>query len=107
METPIFAALADPTRRQLLTNLAENSPKTATQLATEYPITRQAILKHLTILAEAGLVTVRQQGRDKQYTLTPEPLGEVEQWVKAISMSWEARLLRLKVFLETEETSKA
>jgi len=107
METPIFAALADPTRRQLLTNLAENSPKTATQLATEYPITRQAILKHLTILAEAGLVTVRQQGRDKQYTLTPEPLGEVEQWVKAISISWEARLLRLKVFLETEETSKA
>ena len=107
METPIFAALADPTRRQLLTNLAENSPKTATQLATEYPITRQAILKHLTILAEAGLVTVRQKGRDKQYTLTPEPLGEVEQWVKAISISWEARLLRLKVFLETEETSKA
>ncbi len=104
MDAPIFAALADPTRRQLLTHLAESSPKTATQLATEYPITRQAILKHLTILAEAGLVTVQQQGRDKQYTLTPEPLVEVEQWVKAISTRWEARLLRLKTFLETEET---
>ena len=106
METPIFAALADPTRRQLLTDLAEGRPKTATQLAAEYPITRQAILKHLTILAEAGLVTVRQQGRDKQYTLTPEPLGEVEQWVKAISAKWEERLLRLKVLLEAEETTQ-
>lgn len=104
METPIFAALADPTRRQLLADLAEGNPKTATQLAAAYPITRQAILKHLTILAEAGLVTVQQQGRDKQYTLTPEPLVEVEQWVEAISTRWEARLLRLKTFLETEET---
>lgn len=106
METPIFVALADPTRRHLLIHLAEGSPKTATQLAAEYPITRQAILKHLTILAEAGLVTVRQQGRDKQYTLTPEPLGEVEQWVKAISARWEARLLRLKLLLETAERDK-
>ncbi|MEZ4730032.1 MAG: helix-turn-helix transcriptional regulator [Caldilineaceae bacterium] len=70
MATPIFAALADPTRRQLLADLAEGSPKTATQLALAYPITRRAILDALTILAEAGLVTVRQQGRDKQYTLT-------------------------------------
>lgn len=107
MATPIFAALADPTRRQLLADLAEGSPKTATQLALAYPITRQAILKHLTILAEAGLVTVRQQGRDKQYTLTPEPLVEVEQWVKAISTQWEARLLRLKLLLETAEPNKA
>lgn len=103
MDTPIFAALADPTRRQLLTHLAESSPKTATQLAAAYPITRQAILKHLTILAEAGLVTVRQQGRDKQYTLTPEPLDEVEQWVKVISKKWEERLQRLKVLLEADD----
>lgn len=99
----IFAALADPIRRQLLATLAEYGPKTATQLATEYPITRQAILKHLTLLAEAGLVTVHQQGREKRYTLTPEPLSEVEQWVKAISTQWEIRLLRLKALLEATE----
>lgn len=104
METPIFAALADPTRRQLLTDLAEGHPKTATQLAAEYPITRQAILKHLTILADAGLVTVQQQGREKRYTLTPEPLEEVEQWVKAISAKWGERLLRLKALLEAEKS---
>lgn len=103
MDALLFAALADPTRRQLLATLAESSPKTATQLATKYPITRQAILKHLTILAEAGLVTVQQQGREKQYTLTPEPLMEVEQWVKVISTKWEERLLRLKALLEAED----
>lgn len=101
-EQPIFAALADPTRRSLLLNLAENSPKTATRLAQEYPITRQGILKHLDILEAAGLVTVQQQGREKRYTVTLEPLSELDQWIKAISAKWDNRLLRLKAFLESE-----
>lgn len=102
METLLFAALADPTRRQLLATLAASSPKTATQLAAEYPITRQAILKHLTILAEAGLVTVQQQGREKRYTLSPAPLSAVEAWVKAISTVWAQRLARLNDLLADE-----
>ena len=103
MDTPIFAALADPTRRKLLVSLAENSPKTATQLAEEYPITRQGILKHLHILEDAGLVAVYQQGREKRYTLTPEPLSEIDQWIKDISHRWDERLLRLKTLLENED----
>jgi DNA-binding transcriptional ArsR family regulator len=99
---PIFAALADPMRRKLLINLAENSPKTVTQLAREYPITRQGILKHLHILCDAGLVAVHQQGRDKRYTLTPEPLSELEQWIKELNAKLDERLLRLKVFIENE-----
>jgi DNA-binding transcriptional ArsR family regulator len=99
-DTAVFAALADPMRRKLLLNLAENGSKTATQLAEEYPITRQGILKHLNILEEAGLVTVYQTGRDKRYTLTPEPLTELEQWIKEINVIWDERLLRLKVFVE-------
>ena len=106
MDTPIFAALADPTRRDLLVNLAEHSPKTATQLAEEYPITRQGILKHLHILEVAGLVAVHQIGREKRYSLTPEPLSEVDQWVKDLSARWDERLLRLKHFLENEESHK-
>lgn len=102
MDTPIFAALADPVRRSLLVNLAENSPKTATQLAREYPITRQGILKHLKVLEEAGLVAVHQKGREKRYVLTPEPLSELDQFVKEISAKWDERLLRLKAFLEDE-----
>jgi DNA-binding transcriptional ArsR family regulator len=101
-DAPIFAALADPMRRKLLVNLAENSPKTVTQLAREYPITRQGILKHLHILQDAGLVDVHQQGREKRYTLTPEPLSELEQWIKELSLKWDERLLRLKSLLEAE-----
>jgi DNA-binding transcriptional ArsR family regulator len=105
-KSAIFAALADPTRRDLLANLAENSPKTATQFADEYPITRQGILKHLNILEDAGLVAVHQQGREKRYTLRPEPLSELEQWIEEISAKWDARLLRLKHFLENEDLSE-
>jgi DNA-binding transcriptional ArsR family regulator len=103
-DVTIFTALADPLRRDLVTNLAENSPRTATQLAAEYPITRQGILKHLHILEDAGLVAVRQQGREKRYTLTPAPLGELDQWIKDVGAKWDARLLRLKLFVESEET---
>jgi DNA-binding transcriptional ArsR family regulator len=53
----VFAALADPTRRTILAELARRGPATATDLANRLPITRQAIAKHLTLLAEAGLVT--------------------------------------------------
>jgi DNA-binding transcriptional ArsR family regulator len=103
-EATIFTALADPIRRDLVTNLAENSPRTATQLAAEYPITRQGILKHLHILEDAGLVAVYQQGREKRYTLTPAPLGELDQWIKDVGAKWDARLLRLKLFVESEES---
>jgi DNA-binding transcriptional ArsR family regulator len=103
MDAPVFAALADPMRRSLLVNLAENSPRTATQLAQEYPITRQGILKHLNILEEAGLVAVHQKGREKRYSLTPEPLTELERWIKDLESLWDKRLLRLKTLLENEE----
>lgn len=102
----IFAALADGMRRRLLADLAEHSPKTATQLAEKYPITRQGILKHLTILEAAGLVTVHQAGREKRYILTPAPLSELEAWINAISAKWDERLLRLKTLLESESAGE-
>src|SRR5262245_3882407 len=98
----LFAALADPLRRSLLVNLAEHTPRTATQLAQEYVITRQGILKHLTILEDAGLVAVHQAGREKRYTLTLEPLEELEQWIEELGAKWDERLLRLKTWLEHE-----
>lgn len=105
-DTPVFAALADPTRRSLLLNLAETSPKTATQLAEEYPITRQGILKHLNILDEAGLVSVYQEGREKRYMLTPEPLNELDQFVAELNAKWDKRLLRLKILVEGDTSSE-
>lgn len=105
-EGSLFTALADPTRRNLLLNLAEHSPRTATQLAGDYRITRQGIIKHLRILEDAGLVAAYQKGREKRYTLTPEPLSEVEQFIREIGARWDERLLRLKAFVEGEEDSR-
>jgi DNA-binding transcriptional ArsR family regulator len=102
MDARLFAALGDPTRLDLLVNLAENSPKTATELAEDYPITRQGILKHLHILEDARLVAVHQKGREKRYTLTPEPLSNIDEWIKEISAKWDERLWRLKTLLENE-----
>lgn len=99
----LFAALADPTRRELLAQLAAHSPKTATELARDYPITRQGLRKHLALLQVAGLVTVDQAGRDKRYSLSPAPLSELDQWVRAITLTWDLRLARLKFMLENEK----
>lgn len=102
-DVTIFAALADPTRRELVINLAKGNPKTATQLAKEYPISRPGIIKHLNILEDAGLVRIDQQGRDKRYRLSPEPLSELEQWIREVNEIWEGNLLRIKTLIENEK----
>lgn len=99
---PIFTALGEPIRRELLETIAEQGPQTATELARLYPITRQAILKHLGVLQQAGLVTVRRSGRNMRFELTPEPLGALTNWVEEIGGKWEERLQRLKDMLESE-----
>jgi DNA-binding transcriptional ArsR family regulator len=101
----LFMALADATRRQLVITLAENSPKTATQLAEEFPITRQGIVKHLDLLAQAGLVHAQTQGREKRYWLAPEPLNRVSSWIDGVGTKWEERLQRLKTFVESDQES--
>lgn len=102
----VFAALADPTRRALLATLAESSPKTATQLAGDYPITRQGITKHLDTLTAAGLVRARSKGREKQYSLDPEPLSAVAAWLDAIGSRWDQRLGRLKQLVEAADDAE-
>jgi predicted ArsR family transcriptional regulator len=100
----VFSALADGTRRQLLLILAESSPKTATQLAHEFPITRQGIIKHLNLLAQAGFVQTQPVGREKRYSFAPEPLYRVSEWVEVIGAKWDERLQRLKDLVETDLT---
>jgi DNA-binding transcriptional ArsR family regulator len=100
----VFTALADTTRRQLLITLAEASPKTATQLAKGFRITRQGVLKHLDVLEEAGLVYVQPKGREKRYSLTLDPLKDVNAFIAALGAKWEERLLRLKDLVESDES---
>ncbi len=91
----VFTALADPTRREVLRTLAAEPGLTASYLAGELPMTRQAVSKHLSALAGAGLVQARREGRETRYTLTPAPLAEAMEWMAAVGAQWDARLARL------------
>jgi predicted transcriptional regulator len=102
IEDRVFTALADATRRRLLTRLAQSSPKTATQLAREFPISRQGIVKHLDLLANAGLVRAQTRGREKRYLFDPTSLQTASAWIERIGKHWDERLQRLKHFVEDE-----
>ena len=91
----VFAALADPTRRQVVRSLAREQAVTASGLAGELPMTRQAVAKHLAALERAGLVTPRREGRETRYRLTPEPLDEAIAWMADVGARWDRSLERL------------
>jgi DNA-binding transcriptional ArsR family regulator len=99
----VFEALADPTRREVMRRLAEGGPATATELAGDLPVTRQAVAKHLATLAEAGLVTSDRQGRETLFSFTPEPLADAVTWMADVGAQWDDRLQALSRYLETGE----
>jgi DNA-binding transcriptional ArsR family regulator len=90
----VFGALADPTRRQLLSALAAQ-PATATELAIELPISRQAVVKHLSALSDAGLLERQRFGRDVRYRVTPAPLSDAVSWMADVGGQWDQRLAAL------------
>jgi DNA-binding transcriptional ArsR family regulator len=91
----VFSALADPTRREVVRSLAAQPGLTASSLAGELPMTRQAVAKHLNALSGAGLVQSRREGRETRYTLTPAPLAEAIDWMASVGAQWDDRLARL------------
>jgi DNA-binding transcriptional ArsR family regulator len=95
----VFDALADPNRRYVVEALAQRPTATATELAAELPVTRQAVSKHLAALGEAGLVESRREGRETRYRLTPGPLGQAMGWMADVGAVWDARLARLREHL--------
>ena len=95
----VFAALADPTRRQVVEMLSPGTTVTASALARELPMTRQAVAKHLAALDHAGLVAGERRGRETRYRLTPEPLTEAAGWMAAVGGEWDARLEALRTHL--------
>jgi DNA-binding transcriptional ArsR family regulator len=94
--TDVFDALADPNRRYVLEALAQRDTATATELAAEMPVTRQAVAKHLAALNDAGLVASRREGRETRYELTPGPLASAMNWMAGVGAQWDARLARLQ-----------
>jgi DNA-binding transcriptional ArsR family regulator len=101
MNDAVFTALADPTRRQLLKRLAMG-PTTATGLSQRFPVTRQAVVKHLGALAVAGMVAKERHGREVHYRLQSAPIDDATAWLTTLAAQWERRLLLLKRFVEED-----
>jgi DNA-binding transcriptional ArsR family regulator len=91
----VFEALADPTRREVLTLVGREGPVTATELAAQLPVSRQAVAKHLDALRSAGLVERDKHGRDVRYGLKPDGLEHAGAWMDEVGAAWDRRLAAL------------
>jgi DNA-binding transcriptional ArsR family regulator len=100
----VFVALADPTRRRVVETLARGGTVTASGLAAQLPMTRQAVAKHLSALRGAELVSVTRMGRETHYKLRPQPLDEAAHWIQMVSAEWDDRLEALRRSLEKRGT---
>ncbi len=92
----IFAALADPTRRQVLSAVAARSSATATEVSAVVPVSRQAVTKHLAVLADAGLVGSERVGRETRFAARSGALRPAASWIAETDAAWSDRLRRLK-----------
>lgn len=95
----VFDALGDPTRRHIVESLSQGEAS-ATQLAADLPVTRQAVAKHLSALRDAGLVESRRHGRETLYRFNAEPLDAAAAWIVRVGGEWDARLERLRALVE-------
>jgi DNA-binding transcriptional ArsR family regulator len=98
---PVFAALADPTRRSMIETLLRDGSTSVPVLTDALPITRQAVAKHLAVLSEAGLVErAPEPGREVHYQLRPGALHDAAAWMRSTDDAWDDRLERLKRTVE-------
>jgi DNA-binding transcriptional ArsR family regulator len=102
----VLAALADPTRRQLLDQLAARGEVSATALAEGLPVTRQAVVKHLAVLDAAGLVSGHRVGREVRYEVHPAALDATARWMVALAADWDRRLAGIKRLAEAAEAAE-
>jgi DNA-binding transcriptional ArsR family regulator len=99
---PVFAALGDDIRLSLVARLSRGEPLSITRLSQKLPITRQAVTKHLHVLADAGLVRTEKAGREQMWSLQPQALTEAQRCLDLITRQWGDALGRLKAFVEEE-----
>lgn len=92
----VFDALGDPARRSLVRAIAARGDATATELAADLPVTRQAVAKQLGVLADAGLLRATRSGRETRYAVTPGPLRDAVSWMVDVGAAWDERLARLR-----------
>jgi DNA-binding transcriptional ArsR family regulator len=97
---PLFAALGDETRLQLLVRLSSAGPGSIVRLSAKSSVSRQAITKHLKVLSAAGLVRGFRRGREQIWELEPKRLADAHAYLDQISQQWDQALDRLKHFVE-------
>ena len=100
-----FKALADPTRRMILTHLSRGD-MTIGEVTDKFDMTRAAVKKHLTILEEGQLISVHVQGRERINRLQPEGLKTVSEWITYFDQFWDKRLGALRAAVEAEQQEK-
>jgi DNA-binding transcriptional ArsR family regulator len=100
-----FGALADPTRRAILARLAEGEA-TVNQLAEPFPMTLQAVSKHLKVLERAGLVTRSRDRQRRPCRLAPKPLAEATEWLEGYRQFWEGSFRSLDALLDELQTQE-
>ena len=101
-----WAAVADPTRRRLLDVILARGEATATTLADELPVTRQAVAKQLAVLDRAGLVEATRRGREVRYAVRPEQLDAATRSMARVAAQWEKRLAAIKRLAESEHNKE-
>jgi DNA-binding transcriptional ArsR family regulator len=97
--TDIFKALADPTRRGILSTLRHGG-RSVGDIAKRFPVSRPAVSQHLRLLRQANLVVEITQGRNRIYQLNPEPLIEIDEWLSDYRQMWKTKLRNLKRYIE-------
>lgn len=102
MRRDVFQAIADPTRRDIISMLAQN-PMNLNSVADKFDISRPAISKHIKILTECGLIAIRQQGRERYCEPKLEKLAEVSAFVEQYRKFWTAKLDALDDFLKSDQ----
>jgi DNA-binding transcriptional ArsR family regulator len=98
-----FAALSDPTRRAMLARLEREESMSISTLAKPFSIKLPAVMKHLDVLADAGLITRTKSGRTVDVRLSPKPLLDATAWLLRYQRFWSPRLDRLVAYAETKE----
>lgn len=97
---PVFSALGDSTRLELVSRLSEGQARSITQLTGGLGLSRQAVTKHLRVLEQAGIVNSSRVGRESQFTYVPESIEQVRSYLDKVSEQWDDALSRLKSFVE-------
>ncbi|MBD3647044.1 MAG: winged helix-turn-helix transcriptional regulator [Pseudomonadales bacterium] len=97
-----FAAIADPTRREILAMVAKRDC-TVNEIADHFDVTRTAISKHLRLLRETGFIAEQKRGRERLQCFNGEALAPISDWVRTYEDFWERKLARLKALVEEEK----